>query len=377
MKNSRHSLAVAAGALYPDQLRVEGTGLLARPEWLPDEPVELSQPQLRFHDGADATAVVGSGAESAAVRPLLDSGGARFATYAEAMEALDRPALFENRSLYRLLGADLRAGFGSGCGLDLTLGRYFDSVSIGEALAHEFAAAWEPGEPAAALDRLALRAAIGDPCDFSRRPASVAVTTLTLRRSGPGRASFLLHWRDPAKVTNAGGLYQVMPVGIFQPADDNPASVRHDRDLWPGLVREFSEELLGAPEDYVGLGSPVQYERWPFFRKLTDARQAGRLAVWIVGMGVDPLTLVTDILTVAVFEAGLFDELFGAGLVSVNSEGRVITDSEADSPAGTVGFALDEPAVARFSGPAGDKPMQASGAAVLRLAWRYRDSLLG
>ena len=40
-----------------------------------------------------------------------------------------------------------------------------------------------------------------------------------------------------------------MPVGIFQPADDNPASVRADLDLWPGLVREFSEELLGAPED--------------------------------------------------------------------------------------------------------------------------------
>ena len=167
MKKLRHLFASAAGGLYPDQLRVEGTGLLARPDWLPAQPVELSQPELRFHDRAAAPAVVGSGAESASVRPL-DGAGERFATYAEAIEALDRPALFENRPLYRLLGADLR----DGRGLDLTLGRYFDSVSIGEALAHEFAAAASSGGPVS-LDRLPLRAAIGDPCDFSRAaPAS-------------------------------------------------------------------------------------------------------------------------------------------------------------------------------------------------------------
>ncbi len=148
---------------------------------------------------------------------------------------------------------------------------------------------------------------------------------MTLRRSGPGQASFLLHWRDPARVTNAGGLYQVMPVDIFQPADDNPASVPHDLDLWHGLAREFSEELLGAPEDYAGLGSPVRYEQWPFFRRLTQARHTGGLRVWIVGLGVDPLTMMTDILTAAVFDAELFDEVF-AGLVAVNSEGRVITN---------------------------------------------------
>jgi hypothetical protein len=45
----------------------------------------------------------------------------------------------------------------------------------------------------------------------------VAISTLTLRRSAGGDASFPLHWRDPAKVTHAGGLYQVIPVGIFQP----------------------------------------------------------------------------------------------------------------------------------------------------------------
>jgi hypothetical protein len=367
MKNLRHDFASAAGELYPEQLRVEGTGLLARPEWLPTQPVELSRPEFSFRQDAAAPAVLGSGPESVSVRPF-DEAGQRFATYAEAIEALDRPALFENRPLYRLLAVDLGDLGGAGR-LDFTLGHYFDSVSIGEALAHEFAAAAAAcgaGGPVS-LDRLPLRAAIGDPCDLSRRPASVAVTTLTLRRSGPGQASFLLHWRDPARVTNAGGLYQVMPVGIFQPADLNPASVRPDLDLWHGLTREFSEELLGAPEEYADLGSPVEYERWPFFRRLTDARRSGGLRVWIVGVGVDPLTMVTDILTVAVFGAELFDEVF-AGLVAVNSEGRVITDE------GTIGFALGEDSVARFSG---SEPMQAAGAAVLRLAWRFAEALIG
>jgi len=370
MKNLRHDFASAAGELYPEQLRVEGTGLLARPEWLPTQPVELSRPELSFRQDAAAPAVLGSGPESVSVRPF-DEAGQRFATYAEAIEALDRPALFENRPLYRLLAVDL-GDLGGGGRLDFTLGHYFDSVSIGEALAHEFAAAAAAGADGAApgpvtLDQLPLRAAIGDPCDLSRRSASVGVTTVTLRRSGPGQASFLVHWRDPALVTNAGGLYQVMPVGILQPADFNPASVLPDLDLWHGLTREFSEELLGTPEEYPGLGSPIEYERWPFFRRLTDARRSGGLRVWIVGVGVDPLTMVNDILTVAVFEAELFDDVF-AGLVAVNSEGRVITDG------GTTGFALGDSTVARFSG---SEPMQAAGAAVLRLAWRFADALIG
>ena len=362
MKANRHELAVAAADLYPGWPRAESTRLLRRPEWVPAVPVELGAVELRWHSQAAAPAITGSGDQSAATRPGNEAGD-RFATYAEAIAALDRPALFENRPLYRLLAADLTGPRR----LDLAAGRYFDSVSVGEALAHEFADAVRVTGQSPVLDRLPLRAAIGDPCDLPRRPASMAVTTLTLRRSGPGEASFLLHWRDPAKVTNAGGLYQVMPVGIFQPADDNPASVSHDLDLWPAIARELSEELLGASEDYTRFGSPIRYHDWPFFRRLTEARRTGALRVWILGLGVDPLTMTTDLLTVAVIEAGLFDEVF-SDLVAVNSEGRVISDTA------TTGFAFTESAVARFSAT---EPMQAAGAAALRLAWKHRNPLLG
>ena len=360
MKANRHELAVAAADLYQDSPKVEGTRLLCRPGWLPTEPVELSAAQLRWHHQAAAPGVTGSGDQAAAVRPPTDE-GEPFATYAEAIAALDRPALFENRPLYRLLAADLTGQHR----LDLTTGHYFDSVSIGEALAHEFAATSRVGQPPV-LDRLPLRAAIGDPCDLPQRPASLAVTTLTLRRPGPGQASFLLHWRDPAKVTNAGGLYQVMPVGIFQPADDNPASISHDLNLWHAIARELSEELLGASEDYASFGSPIRYHQWPFFQRLTEARPTGTLRVWILGLGVDPLTMTTDILTVAVIDADLFDEVFG-NLVAVNSEGRIINDTA------TTGFAFTESTVHKFSTL---EPMQAAGAAALRLAWKHQRSLL-
>ena len=363
LKERRHQLAAHAGALYPDVPRVEGTDLLCRSGWVPAVPIELDKMVLRWVEPAPAPAITGSSPESAPVRPLTDA-AERFALYADAVEALDRPALFENRPIYRLVDADLRDA--SDGRLDLASGRYFDAISVAEALAHEFATAMRDDDEAIGPDRLPLRVAVGDPRDLSRRSASVAITTLTLRRTRSGEASFLLHWRDPASVAHAGGMYQVMPVGIFQPADDAPASVRYDLNLWHNMVREFSEELLGAPEDYGQLGSPIPYEQWGLYQRMSDARRTRGLRVSILGVGVDPLTLVADILAVAVFDAELFDDVFN-GLVEVNPEGQILSEAR------TTGFAFTEASVARFSRGG---PMQAAGAAVLRLAWKHRRSLL-
>jgi hypothetical protein len=362
LKERRHELAAAAVELYPEVQRVDGTGLLFRPAWLSAAPVELGQLQLDWVEHTVAPAITGSDAASSPGL-LPDEAGRRFGTYADAIGALDRPALFENRAIYRLLAVDF-ADAGGGR-LSLTSGRYFEAISVGEALAHEFAAATLNHGQVIDLEQLPLRAAIGDPCDLSRRPASVAITTLTLRRESSGDVGFLLHWRDPAKVTHAAGMYQVMPVGIFQPADDAAGSVRQDLNMWHSMVREFSEELLGGSEDYSRFGSPIHYEQWDFHRRLTQARQRGDLQVSTLGVGVDPLTLVADILTVAVFDADFFDDIFG-GLVGTNSEGQIVSEY------GTAGFAFTETSVGRFS--SGQEPMQDAGSAVLKLAWKHRQS---
>jgi len=369
LNQRRHLLTQAAARLYPDAARVGTTALLCRPEWIPSRPLGLGEMKLAWAGHPPPVAVTGAGPASARVRPLR-ADGSRYPGYADAIAALDPPALFDNRPSYRLLAARLAGGAGR---MDLSLGRYFDGVNVNEALAHEFAGAWPDAPGPAAAGGLPFRELAGDPCDLSRRSAMCAITTLTLRRTAAGGASFLLHWRDPAQVTHAGGLYQVMPVGIFQPADGNPSSVRGDLSLWRSMAREFSEELLGTPEDYRELGSPLDYGRWPFYRELAAAREAGKLGVACVGLGVDPLTFAADILTVAVFDGDVFDRLF-ADLVAANAEGKVIGPSAAAAP-GVPGIPFTGEAIRRLADGSGS--MQAAGAAVLQLAWQHRRSLLG
>jgi hypothetical protein len=359
----RFELAGLASRRYPAAPRVADTPLLCRQEWIPDRPLQLDEVKLHWADHAPAPAVEGTEPESAQVRPISPA-GERYPTYADALGAIDSPALFDNRIGYRLLAAGLAGGTSS---MNLGRARYFDGVSIGEAIAHELAQAWLAHPAAIPAGGLPLRDLAGDPCDLSRRAAIPAITTLTLRRGREGEASFLLHWRDPAKVTYAGGMYQAMPVGVFQPVDDTTESERNDLSLWRCMVREFSEELLGTTEDYSALGTPVDYGRWDFYQSLTAARQAARLNVACLGIGVDPLSLAVDILTVAVFDGDLFDTTFG-GLVTTNAEGRVVSEH------GVTGIPFTREAVARFA--EGGEPMQAAGAAVLSLAWQHRAKLL-
>jgi hypothetical protein len=205
---------------------------------------------------------------------------------------------------------------------------------------------------------LALRRAVGDPFDLGRRTVIPAASVLTIRNSqrtdGP---TIVLHHRDAARVAHGGGLHQVVPVGVFQPTSDDPTAWTGDFDLWRSIVRECSEELLGTPE--IGRDGPVDYERWPFHQALAGARDAGDLRVFWLGLGMDPLSLVTDFLIAAVFEDQLFDHLFGPGeLVAANAEGEVLA-----------GVPLSATHSATH-------PMQPAGAALLHLADTHRDLLL-
>jgi len=275
--------------------------------------------------------------------------GTRYRRYSDALGDLAAPAIFQNRPTYRLTEAELASGAPR---LAFTRGRYFDGIDTGEAAAHEFAAARLGGSQAR------LRAGTGNPCDLRRRPANLAISTMTLRLDrATGRASFLLHWRDPAKVGHAGGLYQVIPVGIFQPSGEAAGNEQGDFSLWRNMIREFAEELRGHSEDY---GTQAGYDSWPFARRMTEALEAGQIRVWCLGLGADPLTYATDLLTVAVIDSGVFDELFSLS-PRRNEEGRVLAAREFQA------HVIDR-IVTR-------EPVQAAGAAVLRLAWAHREAL--
>lgn len=317
----RHALALEAASEYPDVPKVAGTPLLTAPHWTPAAPVPLSDLTLELRR---------SGEVFQPVSGLLPDG---FGSYSEAMAALAAPTVFQNRETYRLLDF-------SGRRLTFGIGSYFDGIDVGEACAHEYAA-----RSLGRVSELPLRASIGNPCDLTRRPVNVAISTLTIRHSPLG-STFFLHWRDPKRVGHAGGMYQVLPVGVFQGAQDS------DFSLWHCMIREFAEELLGAPEIH-----SADYSTWPFALELTSVAR-----VFYLGMGVDPLTFATDMLTVAVIEAARFDELFG-DLVSHNDEGRVLE-----------GLSFTAANIERFVRA---EPTQAAGAALLSLAWQHRSALLG
>ena len=369
----RHALAVDAAGDYPADRRMAGTPLLAAPGWQPAEPVPLAEVGLRLTSadaqppaagppagGPPAAGLAALTALDGAAAPLLPErpDGTRYPRYSDALRDLAAPAVFENRVTYRLTEAQLISEPTPGASrLVFTRGRYFDGIDTGEAAAHEYAATRLGGRPPG------LRALIADPCDLRRRPVNLAISTLTLRLDrATGRASFLLHWRDPAKVGHAGGLYQVIPVGVFQPSGEAGWNERRDFSLWRSMIREFDEELRGRSEEYGSEARPVDYDSWPFARYMADALDRGQIRVWCLGLGADPLTYATDLLTVAVIDSDVFDELFSLS-PRPNAEGSVLAARE------FAAHVIDRIVTS--------EPVQAAGAAVLQLAWRHRDTLIG
>jgi hypothetical protein len=355
----------AAQHLHADHPQIGATGLLTRTSWLPTNPVPLEDVALTWCDHAATAEIDGTEPESADVRPLRRN-GQRFPTYAEALGQLARPRLFEDRPSYRLLDVAVRDGEAR---LSFGAGTYFDVVNVSEAVAHELAdATRDTAGGAPSVKELPFRSLIDDPCDLQRRPIMPAISALTIRRTRTN-AAFVLHWRDSTKVAHGGGLYQLMPVGMFQPAAAGAWNQSNDFDLWRSMAREYSEEFLGAPE-YQGLDGPLDYPKWPFYRSLTDGRDAGKVTAHWLGIGIDPLSFVTDLLVVVVFDDDGFDALFGNS-VATNAEGRVVREHAGRPSVAGIPFTED-----RITRLATSEPMQAAGAALLRLAWQHRSTLL-
>lgn len=343
LQRHRYELALEAASAYPETAKVAGTPLLASNRWIPATPIPVQDIAL---DLVDEPFGGGTGTEQP-VRTVLPqrSDGSRYGSYADVIAALAAPAVFEDRPTYRLREADLST---DNPWMRFGRGSYFDFVNTGEAAAHEYASAKitsRQGE--------GLRDVIGDPCDPTRRPVNVAISTLTIRvDKQAGTASYLLHWRDPSKVGHAGGMYQVVPVGIFQPSGLATGNEVNDFFLWRNIIRELAEELLGQSEDHGSDLAPIDYAAWPFAARMNRELSKDSVRVHCLGMGVDPLTFATDLLTAVAIDAEVFDEIFG-DVVSDNAEGRLLAAQPFEKTA--VDTLLNQ------------HPMQAAGAAVLRL----------
>jgi transcriptional regulator with XRE-family HTH domain len=372
LNEHRIELSDVAVRLYRSTMRVEGTTLISRPDWLLAAPVELAQVRLAWAETAGSPPVTGTERQARGVLPPAPD-GRPYHRYAHALRDLERPALFENRVCFRLLDLSWMPSGGR-----LTFGQasYFDMVDTSEAVAHELAAAHLVFTPTRTTlsrpswKRLQFRKLIGDPFDLGRRVVVPSIDTLTIRRAGAS-ASFLLHQRDPGRVAVCGGMFHVMPAGVFQPSSVSPQACSHDFDLWRNMQREFSEEFLGNLEHDGTASFPIDYQAHEPFRSLNQAQREGKLQVYCFGVGLDPLTLWGEILTVAVINADVFDEVF-RDLVRVNAEGAVVTASGSHRTVHGIPFTGE-----RVEQLLGSQPMAPAAAACLALAWRHRAAILG
>ncbi|MGR3935229.1 helix-turn-helix domain-containing protein [Streptomyces sp. BRA346] len=367
----REQLSRSAAELYEPSQRMAGTPLLTTPEWVPPEPVPLDRIRLVWADEPPDVLVDGSESATLPIRPLRTA-TSRFDRYTQAIRYIDRPALFENRPSYRLTGVEWSDGGGQ---LTFGLGAYFDKLDVCEAIGHEFAFASleRPGgaDPVRRLwGALPLRRMVDDPFDPTVRAVTPAITTLLIRRRRDGSATFLLHWRDPAKVATAGGLYDTIPAGEFQPGSVLSAQSPGELDLWRNIVRELNEELLGAPEFDGSSSRSLSDGQWPLFRALDRARAQGRVKVVCFGIGVDALTLAATIPSALVIDDEVFDQLFGE-IAESNAEGITVTHWNGQDT--TDGIPFTQQNVTQFLER---EPMAPPGAACLALAWQHREVLL-
>jgi transcriptional regulator with XRE-family HTH domain len=368
LNQNRHGLSVAAKNLYPSYDGVRG--VLSKPSWLSDRPVPIEDVSLAWLGQLDQPSIVGSEPQAEDMRPLA-SADTHFERYSRAIRAIERPRLFENRVSFRLAESEWDA---SGGRLGFGYTTYFDMVDVCEAAAHEMAAAWLASNQSAdwlarpTWSRLPFRSMLGDPFNLTQRSLLPSIDTLTIRLDR-GEASFLLHRRDSASVAVAGGFYHIMPAGVFQPSSLAPWDQANDFDLWRNMMREYSEEFLGLDEADGSSGEPIDYEGTEPFRSMNAARQDGSLRAYYFGIGLDPLTLAGEILSVVVIEAEAYDRIF-RDLVTMNTEGSVVSSS----PTSAVGIPFTEENVRRLLN---QEPIAPAAAACLDLAWRHREFLVG
>jgi transcriptional regulator with XRE-family HTH domain len=375
LNRNRIRLAKAAAGLYPDAYRLLNSGLLTRAGWIWQQPIDINDVGLHWVNEVPEPTITGGEPETDGARPLVADGGphVRYQRYTRAMRDLDRPTLFENRLSFRLVDI---ARDGTAPGPDGAPGRpvfsfghttYFDAVDVCETVAHETAAAMMAG--GLSWPAMPFRRRIGDPFDLASRPVLPSINTLTIRADRES-ASFLLHRRSAGSVATAGGVYHVMPAGVFQPSGITPGHHHADFDMWRNIMRELSEELLGNTEHDGNSSTAIDYANDEPFRAFEAARREGRVRVSCFGMGLDALTLFSEILTVVVIDADAFDSMF-AEMVRSNAEGSVVSAGPGHPV--TEGIPFTYATLRRL---VDSEPLAPAAAACLELAWRHREQLL-
>jgi hypothetical protein len=113
----------------------------------------------------------------------------------------------------------------------------------------------------------------------------------------------------------------------------------------------------------------LSYEEDEPYRSLMRAYREGRVRIHVCGLGLDPLTLCGELVTIAVIDGDSFDTLF-ADLVTQNEEGTLRGGRLLKGR--IEGFPFTEAAVLGFLG---SDQLSPAARAALHVAWYSRSTL--
>jgi hypothetical protein len=367
LRDERHNLTTLALYREPRFVHSRLPGMLTKDSWVPAEPFLLDAVKLDLQRHYPSTSLTTEEILARAKRQLpRGPSGKRLDTYTEAMSAFAKPSLFSNKLCYRILDARLDKELTAS--ITVSLNHYFNSVDETEAVAHEFAeyisakkgSVWEP---------FPVRAAFGDPLCLRSRNAIFSVSALTIR-ADEASSTFVLHAREGDSVAIAGNLVHIAPSGVFQPTADDEMTIIRDLSLWLTLCREYAEEYLGTEEAEGRAGIALSYDDDEPYCSINTAYSLGAIQIYVLGLGLDPLTLCPELVTVAVVDSEVFDELFRE-MVMQNSEGLL---RGAQIRGGRiVGYPFNERTI---QGLLASERLSPAGRAALSRAWELKDWLL-
>ncbi len=318
LKARRGALAILAVA---NQQSFQSDGdipLLTKPGWIPSRPLLLSDVVLRLRESSQEGERLLVEARSRLLPYWpLDENGQRPEKYSQAIVEYDKAARMEDRPSYRLTDVLFDKSSPLTPGLIFARASYFDGIDLSESLAYETALRVRRDRKAPMSGP--YRSWLSDPFRLDKRVALPGINTLTIRLSEAG-PSFFMHKRG----FNAGvsmGVYHVAPAGEFQPHIDDPTIWDSDLNLLYNIIREYAEEFLGAAEADGGGGVAIDYDRDPPYSYFSRAFRQGKMKVYYLGVGIDPLSWKPEILTACVFEGPTFDKIFRGMVTDKIDEG--------------------------------------------------------
>jgi hypothetical protein len=348
LRDNQEELTRRMLAASPEHLRQPDLPVLTKPEWARVVPFDLAEVRIEWRDEKLDDIAQFRRASSKVLAKAQIAPITRYSTALIELAGLTR--LFDG-VIYRLVEVELTSDTKR---MVFAHSTYFADLDTSEVLAFE----------AQTSRRLPYRRRLKDPFDFRKRVAGLGIDTLTIRRDGE-RAGFFLLQRDPKNVVNNASMIGVIPAGEFTPSDVSREAVSRDLDLWKNIMREYAEEMLGVPDAQGQGGRWIDYASESPYWELEMARATGHLQVKVLGLGVDPLPWKTELLTVCVIEADVFDRVF-APVPARNEEGIIIAGDRRN------GLPFDATTVERYCRAHNVSP---NTQACLRLAWRHRTEL--